>query len=577
MATLEAQPETKPLRVWPVFLIVLLQVATLVLTVTDQIQNAVRFGFMMLGPLVCLVMFIVWWMLASRASWGEKFRSLFVAVLLVGAVALAVHSSMGVAVWIYGVPIVVFSMAMASVVGRQADARKRTRLMMVIMVIGLGWMPLMRLTGFDGAYFPEMTWRWIPTQDELLADRAGSTTAAPDASALAETRSEWPGFRGPDANSRVSGFNVSPDWVASKPVELWRNEIGPGWSSFSVSGSRLYTQEQRGEYEVTVCYNALHGDELWRYSVESRFDEVVSGAGPRATPTIVGDTLLSYGAKGILCCLDAVTGELRWQHDLLSEFDGQLPMWGYSGSPTVVGDLCVAFGGGSADNGLIAFDLNDGSVQWKFPAEGMNFSTPQLCTLGGVPQVLFETSAALVSIDPENGEELWRITPENWRGPAMVQAQQIDETSVIVPLGDGIGVARIAVSQEDGTWAATETWNSRDLKPSFNDFVYHEGYLYGFDQSIFTCIDAATGERQWKRGRYGFGQVLLVADSAHLIVQAESGKIVLLAADPEEHKEIAELSALSDKTWNHPILVKGRLYVRNGLEAACYMIPGKVE
>jgi len=325
---------------------------------------------------------------------------------------------------------------------------------------------------------------------------------------------------------------------------------------------------------MTVCYDSRSGDELWRHGVENMFSEVVSGPGPRATPTIADHRLLSFGARGFLTCLDAVTGQEIWQRDLMSEFDGQLPMWGYSGSPLVYESLCIVFAGGPADNGLIAFDLEAGEVVWEIAAPGRNFSSPQLCRFGESSQVLFGTSDGLISIDPQTGVELWSTTPGNWRGPAMVQPQQIGESSVIVPLGDGIGVARIDVESNGDEWSVTEVWSSRDLKPSFNDFVYHDGFLYGFDQSIFACVDAETGERQWKKGRYGFGQVLLLEQSAALVIQQESGQIVVVKASPQQHTEIATLDALTDKTWNHPIVASGRLFVRNGVEMVCFELPG---
>jgi len=106
--------------------------------------------------------------------------------------------------------------------------------------------------------------------------------------------------------------------------------------------------------------------------------------------------------------------------------------------------------------------------------------------------------------------------------------------------------------------------------PSFNDFVVHDGHIYGFDGSIFCCVDLATGQRRWKDGRYGHGQALLLADQGLLLVASETGDAVLLAADPERHRELGRFRAITGKTWNHPVLAHGRVYVRNAEEMACY-------
>ena len=115
-------------------------------------------------------------------------------------------------------------------------------------------------------------------------------------------------------------------------------------------------------------------------------------------------------------------------------------------------------------------------------------------------------------------------------------------------------------------------WTSRDLKPDFTDLVTYQGFAYGNDGGILTCVDLNTGNRQWKGGRYGKGQALLVESSGVLLIAAEDGRVVLVRADPKQHTEVASFKALEGKTWNHPVLVGDRLYVRNAQEAACYQL-----
>ena len=119
-------------------------------------------------------------------------------------------------------------------------------------------------------------------------------------------------------------------------------------------------------------------------------------------------------------------------------------------------------------------------------------------------------------------------------------------------------------------WAATQPWASMQLKPSFNDFVVYRGFVYGFDGAAFCCVDLGTGERRWRKGRYGNGQVLLLADQGVLLVVSDRGEAVLVAADPERHEELGRFQAVKGKTWNHPVIAHGRLYVRNAEEMACY-------
>jgi hypothetical protein len=163
----------------------------------------------------------------------------------------------------------------------------------------------------------------------------------------------------------------------------------------------------------------------------------------------------------------------------------------------------------------------------------------------------------------------------NWPyiGYRAVQPHVVGASSILVPTGNGAGTRRIEVLDNADGLSAKVTWTSKSLKPDFNDFVTHEGHAYGYDNKIIACIDLATGKLMWKGGRYGKGQLMLLADSELLLVQGESGDVILLKADPAKHQELATLHALNGKTWNHPVVVSNRLYVRNAEEAGCWELP----
>jgi outer membrane protein assembly factor BamB len=550
---------------WPALAVLILQGAALLVSVTPSIDNTTRFLFMMAGPAVCLLLFLVWLLLASRMRWLERVYYAASALGLGVAASRLVHDSMWSTLWFYGVPLTMTAITAGLLVGR--SWRTSTRAGLVTAVLVAVWVPfgLVRLEGVDGSFHPEFSWRWAESAEPPMA-----ATVSPQArDAWQVSGVEWPGFRGPAGDGRANDFGAALDWQTARPSEGWRVPIGPGWSSFAFVSGRLFTQEQRGDRELVTCYDADNGSLIWQFAHPNRFSDIVSGAGPRATPTFADGRLYTYGATAVLSCLDATTGTLVWQRDLMKEVNAPLPVWGFTNSPLVIGRVVIVYPGGDGEQGLVAYETASGDPAWQIPSHGMNFSSAQRVTLSERDLVLFGDDTGLLALEPATGKLAWKYRPADWQGPAICQPQQVGDSSLIVPLGDGVGLARLEVRQDGTTWNVTERWSSRNLRPSFNDFVYFQNHCYGFDRNIFCCIDAETGERKWKSGRYGFGQALLLPRVGRLIVTTEGGEAVLLAADPERHREFGRVRALEGKTWNHPVVAGNRLFMRNGKEAVC--------
>ena len=543
-------------------------------TVTPSIQNLTRFLVMMAGPAVTALLFAIWMLFASRLRWHEKVAIALAAIAapVLTALISVPDDALRTALWIYGVPLAVFSITLALTIWSNAARRA----IIAICLLSIGWssFAMVRNEGFDGDYYPEFAWRWSPRHEDTLT---ALTTAGP-ASELefseAEAAGSWPQFRGPDGNGTVSDSPAHMDWVANPPQELWRISIGPGWSSFSYHNGRLFTQEQRGDQEYVTCYSAADGSLAWSHSDDARFTEVVSGAGPRSTPSVADGFVYALGATGLLTCLNEADGSSVWQRDLVTELGAAVPMWGCSGSPLIVGSQLILFAGAPGDQGLISLDTATGKSLWGFASTDMNYTTARLMTLCDEDCIVFCDSRGVHALTPETGTVMWTFQPGKWKGPAMVDPQQLSPTSLLAGLGDGIGLTRLEVEHRDGEWKISEAWSTTKLRPSFNDSLVLDDYIYGFNQAIFSCIDANTGQRQWHGGRYGFGQTVLLKNSRQIVAAAEDGDIALLQATPDGLQELARIPVLDGKTWNHPIVVGDRLFVRNGKSAVCLkMVP----
>jgi hypothetical protein len=566
-------------RIWPsVVLVGLFWAAYSVWRWTEWGTTLGFKGFLMLlgvGILTTLL-FVIWWLAASRVSWAERLLVLGTAVFAgIGAAALA-HKSLGPFLLLPGLPLVLTAWTLGVCLVRKWPTRPRCGALMSLLCLSWCAFLLIRTQGMRGDGQFALRWRWRLTPEQVYLQEPesnrDSAAPAPTRQALLLRPGDWPGFRGLHRDANLREVRIATDWDAAPPKLVWKRRIGPAWSSVAIVGARLFTQEQRGEQEAIVCLDTQDGRTLWLHQDRTRHEDVQGEAGPRATPTFAEGRIFALGATGILSCLDAATGSRYWFRDIASDAGTRVPMWGFSSSPLVVGDVVVVFAGGDSDQTLLAYRTDTGQSAWAAPAGRISYSSPQLASLGGMPQILFVSDQGLSAFNPSTGEVLWKQpTPSGNPGiPRSVQPRVVGPSRVLFDAGPEAGTALVEVTRDGGSWAVAEQWVTRHLKPSFNDFVAHGDAIYGFDGRILCCIDLPTGRRRWKEGRYGSGQVLLLGDQPLLLVVTDEGEVVQVAADADRHHELGRFPAIEGKTWNHPVIAHNRLYVRNAEQIACY-------
>ena len=431
---------------------------------------------------------------------------------------------------------------------------------------------LVRIDGVSGDFVPILAWRWrSPTRLSLPSGRDSAAEAGVD---LTETTpDDYPQFLGPNRRATLDGPKLARDWNARPPREVWRIPIGKGWSSFAIVNQAAITQEQRADQEVVACYDLATGKSLWTHADQQDFQSIVAGDGPRATPTIHQGLVYTLGATGVLNCLDGATGQVRWSRNILEQFEAENPQWGKSCSPLIVDELVVVSAGATDGRSLVAFDRLTGELIWAGGNDHSGYSSPTFGTLADRQQVLIFNRGSVVGHDPTNGQVLWQY-PWPDSNPNVAQPVILDGDRVFVSTGYGIGCELLQLTADSaGQLTATSVWGqrNRNLKTKFTNVVVHEGHIYGLDEGILTCIEMETGQRAWKSGRYGHGQIMLVDDL--ILVQAESGEVVLVEATSKAHRALTRFAPLDSKTWNNPALAGRHLLVRNAEEAACYELP----
>lgn len=412
-------------------------------------------------------------------------------------------------------------------------------------------------------------------QTVATGEVASTAAAATQGSEQARSRSQgrrnyWTDFRGPGRAGRYDEMAVKTTWPAGGLPLLWRQPVGGGYSSFTVADGVAYTIEQRRAQEVVAAYHVDTGRELWTHSWKGYFRESLGGDGPRSTPTWDAGRVYALGAEGELRCLDAKSGRPLWSKNILSDNGASNVQWGMAASPLVVDDKVIVQPGGSNSRSVVAYDKTTGALVWKSLDDQASYTSPMIVTLAGARQVLAVTARRVVGLDPATGALLWDYP---WANSAHINVSQplvAGPNRFFISAGYGKGAALVEVKREGRGFAASSVWQNNSMKNKFNSSVLHEGHVYGLDEGILTCIDVATGERRWKGGRYGYGQV--VAAGGHLIVTTEDGEIVLVRATPSGHEELARFSALEGRTWNNPAISDGRLLVRNATQMACYKL-----
>ena len=568
----------KPLRVW--IPVLLLPCMGLVRFLPDFVQDGPSMIWMAsaFGPFLIGLLIMGWWVFASRARWVERLLGVFGLIgVLVLVLSAADPSMKGPLVAVMTIPMAIAGFAIGLVAFAQKLSFQRTLFALAMALLAAGFTTLVKSDGVWGNFAFGMDWRWNKSPEQKFLERRStakldSTVEKISLSEKAFESPEWPNFRGPNQDSSQHGLKFSDDWKTNPPKEMWRIAVGPAWSAFVVAGNYLVTQEQREDSEAVVCYAADSGKQVWEHSIPSRFYEGLGGLGPRATPTISRGAIYAMGAEGWLIKLNALTGELVWKVDIRKAAQRDPPMWGFSSSPLVDGDLVSIHTAGKANNGIMAFDIANGELKWSAPAGEQSYASPQIVSLHGQKLLALLSNEGVHLLEPATGKSVFNY---DWphMGYRALQTQVVDQNRLLIPTGLGTGTRLIEVSESGGKLDAKELWTSRKMKPDFNDIVIHRGYCYGFDNAIFGCLDLKDGSQKWAGGRYGKGQVLLLADSDLLLVLSEKGELVLLRASPESFKELAKIQAMEGKTWNHPVVVGDNLYIRNAEEAVCYRLP----
>ncbi len=471
----------------------------------------------------------------------------------------------------------------------------------------LGLLPVVALVFFQPIFYGDLgIARFEPRFTSVEKNYAQGQSAGPsdgfEPVVLEPSEFDFAQFLGPDRNGSVRNITLADSWDSQAPEIAWTIEVGEGWSGFAIVGNYAFTQEQRDDRELVVCYQIESGRQVWVYSSVRRHEDLsaMGRVGPRATPTVVEGKLYAVSGTGVLDCLDATSGKLIWSVDV-PDLVGieQVPRvngrgleytqesssltWGRSTSPLIYQDIVIVPAGGSVGGDavtMIAFDRETGDERWRGGQRTVSYGSPTLIEVTGKTQVCLITEDHAVGHDPKTGQELWSHSwPGHSDGDASCsQVTRLDDSLLLLSKGYGVGGQVIRVVNDDDQWTTDTVYtNSRVLKTKMTNPVIFQGHAYCLSDGFLECTQVPQLKRCWKkRGRFGNGQLLLVGDK--LLVHAEYGTLHLVAANPEKFQELGKCETVDGVCWNTIALSGDRLLVRSELEAAMIRVPlGKRE
>lgn len=382
---------------------------------------------------------------------------------------------------------------------------------------------------------------------------------------------DWPQFLGPTRDGVAADETVTDAFPAGGPPVVWTRTLGHGFSGPVVAGGRVVLFHRVGDDAVVDCLDAPTGQPKWsaKHATDYR-DDFGFDPGPRATPSIAGDRVFTFGPEGVLACWSMADGAKVWSIDTRSTFKPEKGFFGAACSPLVEGDLVILNVGGRDGAGVVAFDRASGAVRWKATNDEAGYASPVAATINGRRYVLSFNREGLVGLDPATGAERFRF---RWRSrsDASVNAATplVFGHTVFLSASYGTGAVLLRVRDDK----PQELWSGDDvLSNHYATSVHHEGFLYGFDgrqeqAPRLRCVDLATGKVRWTEEDFGAGTLLLAKD--RMLILTETGEVVIAPATPEGFNPSARARVLTSDCRAHPALSGGLLYARDKDTMVC--------
>jgi outer membrane protein assembly factor BamB len=395
---------------------------------------------------------------------------------------------------------------------------------------------------------------------------------------LNASAADWPEWRGPGRNDHSPDTGLLKSWPAEGPKRLWVNEnAGLGYAGFSVVGNRLFTMGLRDNQEFILCLDAATGKELWAAPAGAKYPNNW-GDGPRATPTVDGNHVYAIGGQGTLVCAQVADGKVVWQKSLTSDLGGKLQNWGYTESVLIVDNFVICTPGGQQGT-LAALKKDTGDVAWQSGelTDNAQYSSPILAMHHGKPQIVQLVMTKVFGVDPANGKVLWK---QDFPGRvAVIPTPIYHDGHVYVAAGYGVGCMLVKVGADN---SVSVVYENKVMKNHHGGVIRVGDHLFGHSEGPgWVCQNFKTGEEVWASKKLGKGAIHF-ADGMFYCLDEGSGDVALVELSTKDWVEKARFKldpqtkqrSPQGRIWTHPVVVNGRLYLRDQELLHCYDVKG---
>ena len=384
---------------------------------------------------------------------------------------------------------------------------------------------------------------------------------------LGASPGQWPQWRGPARDGSVAAAAV-PKWPDAWK-RAWRVDVGEGYSSPVVSGSRVFVHSRKDPDELVTAIDLASGKVLWQQKYTSPFNKNQyarnMAKGPHSTPLAAGDLVITIGGSGVVSAWNAATGALAWRKDYSSTVDLSKLFTGTASSPLLEGGSVMVQVGSDVHGGqILALDPKTGTERWTWKGKGPGYASPIVFVAAGTRQIAMMTNGSVEGLDAKSGASLWSVPfPDEWHENIVTP---IWTGTHLIVSGTRAGTHAYTIAQSGGKWQATQAWKNPDIAMYMSTPVLAGGTLYGLSsrkRGQFVAVDAASGALKWATEGRATNHASILLTPTHVLILTTAGELLLVKPTAAKYEEERRYTVADSETWAVPVVLAEGLIVRD--------------